>query len=80
MIKVDISNVWGDLALADMLACEQEVFNAHQLLTEGKGIESAELLINEEKLGFVIHCSPHFVLRLVAPFFLWEYDLLMFLW
>ena len=37
MIKVDISNVWGDLSLSDMLNCEQEVFNAHQLLTEGKG-------------------------------------------
>jgi len=37
MIKVDISNVWGELSLHDMLACEQEVFNAHMLLTEGKG-------------------------------------------
>ena len=37
MIKVDISNVWGSLSLSDMLACEREVFNAHQLLTEGKG-------------------------------------------
>ena len=37
MIKLDISNVWGDLALADLLATEQEVFNAHQILTEGKG-------------------------------------------
>ena len=37
MIKVDISNVWGDLSLSDMLNCEQEVFQAHQLLTERKG-------------------------------------------
>ena len=37
MIKVDISNVWGDLSLPDMLAAEQEVFNAHKLLAEGKG-------------------------------------------
>ena len=37
MIKVDISNVWGDLSLSDMLGCEQEIFAAHQLLTEGKG-------------------------------------------
>ena len=36
MIKLDISNVWGDLALPDLLATEQEVFNAHQILTEGK--------------------------------------------
>ncbi len=37
MIKVDISNVWGDLALPDMLAAEQEVFAAHKTLTEGTG-------------------------------------------
>ena len=37
MIKVDISNVWGELSLRDMLASEQEVFDAHMLLTEGKG-------------------------------------------
>ncbi len=37
MIKVDISNIWGELSLSDLLGCEQEVFNAHMLLTEGKG-------------------------------------------
>ena len=28
MIKVDISNIWGELSLPDLLASEQEVFNA----------------------------------------------------
>ena len=37
MIKVDISNVWGDIALPDLLAVEQEVAAAHQTLTEGTG-------------------------------------------
>ncbi len=37
MIKVDISNVWGDLALPDLLAVEKEVFAAHQTLTERTG-------------------------------------------
>ena len=37
MIKVDISNVWGELSLPDLLSTEQEVFNAHKTLTEGKG-------------------------------------------
>ncbi len=37
MIKVDISNVWGDLSLPDLLAAEKEVFAAHQTLTEGSG-------------------------------------------
>lgn len=37
MIKLDISNVWGDLSLPDLLATEQEVFNAHKLLVDGKG-------------------------------------------
>ena len=29
MIKVDISNVWGQLSLPDLLAVEQEVAEAH---------------------------------------------------
>ena len=37
MIKVDISNVWGQLSLPDLLAVEKEVFAAHQTLTEGSG-------------------------------------------
>ena len=37
MIKVDISNIWGDISLPDLLATEQEVFNAHMTLTEGSG-------------------------------------------
>lgn len=37
MIKVDISNVWGDLSLSDLLGTEQEVFKAHKTLAEGRG-------------------------------------------
>jgi len=37
MIKVDISNVWGQLSLPDLLAAEKEVFDAHQKLTEANG-------------------------------------------
>ena len=37
MIKVDISNVWGELALPDLLALEKEVSAAHMTLTEGTG-------------------------------------------
>ncbi len=37
MIKVDISNVWGQLSLPDLLATEKEVFAAHQTLTEASG-------------------------------------------
>ena len=37
MIKVDISNVWGQLSLPDLLAVEQEVAAAHRTLTEGTG-------------------------------------------
>ena len=37
MIKVDISNVWGQLALPDLLAMEKEVAAAHKTLTEGTG-------------------------------------------
>lgn len=37
MIKVDISNVWGELALPDLLAMEKEVAAAHSTLTERTG-------------------------------------------
>ena len=37
MIKVDISNVWGQFSLPDLLATEKEVFAAHQTLTEASG-------------------------------------------
>ena len=37
MIKVDISNVWGQHSLPDLLALEKEVSDAHKTLTEGTG-------------------------------------------
>ena len=37
MIKVDISNVWGELALPDLLAMEKEVAAAHKTLSERTG-------------------------------------------
>ncbi len=37
MIKVDISNVWGQVSLPDLLALEKEVFAAHATLAEGTG-------------------------------------------
>jgi len=43
MIKVDISNVWGQLALPDLLAIEKEIFDAHNMLTDGTGAGSEYL-------------------------------------
>jgi len=37
MITVDISNVWGELSLPDMLSVEKDVFDAHMKLTDGSG-------------------------------------------
>ncbi|MBQ5712316.1 MAG: hypothetical protein IIV61_06870 [Oscillospiraceae bacterium] len=37
MIKVDISNVWGEVSLPDLLAMEKEVFDAHMTLSERTG-------------------------------------------
>ncbi len=37
MIKVDISNVWGQLSLPDLLAVEHEVAAAHNTLANGTG-------------------------------------------
>ena len=40
MIQVDISNIWGEVSLPDLLALEKEIFDAHNLLTEGTGAGS----------------------------------------
>ena len=37
MITVDISNVWGQIDLSDLLAIEKEVSAAHLALSEGTG-------------------------------------------
>ena len=37
MINVDISNVWGELSLPDLLQIEKEVYDAHEMLCEGTG-------------------------------------------
>ena len=37
MIKVDISNVWGEMSLPELLAVEKEVAAAHATLTEKTG-------------------------------------------
>ena len=37
MIKVDISNIWGEASLPELLKIEKEIFDAHMLLTEGNG-------------------------------------------
>ena len=34
MITVDISNIWGDLSLPELLQAEKEVFDAHMLLMQ----------------------------------------------
>ncbi len=40
MIQVDISNIWGELALPDLLAMEKDVSAAHSALMEGTGAGS----------------------------------------
>lgn len=40
MITVDISNIWGEVALPDLLAIEGEVAAAHETLMEGTGAGS----------------------------------------
>ena len=37
MITVDISGIWGDLSLPDLLNAEKEVFDAHMKLTDKNG-------------------------------------------
>lgn len=37
MITVDLSNVWGQISLPQLLTMEKEVFDAHMALSEGTG-------------------------------------------
>ena len=37
MIRVDISNIWGEVCLQDLLGVEKEIFDAHLALSEGTG-------------------------------------------
>ena len=37
MLNVDISNIWGELSLPDLLQMEEEVAKAHKTLAEGRG-------------------------------------------
>ena len=43
MITVDISNIWGELSLPELLEAEKEVFDAHMMLTDGNGPGGAYL-------------------------------------
>ena len=57
MINLDISNVWGELSLPDLLTAEQDVFNAHKLLTDRKGLGNdflgwLDLPVNYDKEEF----------------------------
>ena len=40
MINVDLSNVWGEISLMNLLSLEKEVFDAHMTLSEGTGAGS----------------------------------------
>ena len=37
MLNVDISNIWGEYTLNDLLSLEKDTYEAHKLLLEGKG-------------------------------------------
>lgn len=41
MIQIDLSNVWGELSLPDLLSIEKEISDAHAMLAEGTGAGAA---------------------------------------
>lgn len=43
VINVDISNIWGQISLPNLLAMEKEVFDAHQTLTDPDSPENDHL-------------------------------------
>ena len=50
MIEVDISNIWGQVSLPDLLAMEKEVFDAHAVVAEKMGKEKETEAVLPEKL------------------------------
>ena len=64
MIEVDISGVWGDLSLTDLLEMEQEVSSAHMALTEGtcpgagkRGWTALPLRNPTEEIKRILRCA-----------------------
>ena len=49
MIHVDISNIWGEVSLPDLLSLEKEIFDAHMALTEGTN--RTALTVDAEELA-----------------------------
>ena len=49
MIHVDISNIWGEVSLPDLLSLEKEIFDAHKTLTEDSRWQA--LSVNAEELS-----------------------------
>ena len=41
MIQVDLSNIWGEVSLPELLGIEKELLDAHMQLTEGTGAGAA---------------------------------------
>ncbi len=37
MITADISNIWGEISLPELLGCEKQIFDAHNLIIDGGG-------------------------------------------
>ena len=62
MIEVDISNVWGQLALPDLLAMERDVFDAHSKLMGETGEEGNRSALPE----FPLHRDGKAVREILA--------------
>ena len=56
MISVDISNVWGQVSLQELLALEAEVAAAHEALPSEKGEEpELERILPKDAAAAVYH-------------------------
>ena len=53
MIEVDISNIWGEVALPELLAIEQEVAAAHAALSDGTG----RFLVSAEEMERILKAA-----------------------
>ena len=65
MLKVDLSNVWGDLSLPDLLATEQEVFAAHKTLARSE--EHTSELQSRLSISYAVFCLKKIFLMIRRP-------------
>ncbi len=56
MIEVDISGIWGEVSLPDLLKMEYDIFQAHGALEEGTDVEEFDIRSYNNPVWLYVAC------------------------